>query len=300
MAKTKRWCKKFDDKRNWKEYNKYLIKRGEYYINPRFLESWIDEISEANLNKIGQPFLYPNSMIEFLAILKAKGFDYRSLEGIMSALSNRLGNFPVISFSQIRRRIKKLEFKFNPKSNNLITATDGTGFKVSNRGDWIRKKWNVRRGWVKVVILGDSKGNIVDIRVGNEKLDENKAHRGMLRKNAKNIDKNLADGLYDVRENFRLYSKLNIKPGIKIRKNASTKARGYPERKKEVLEYKKQGYKQWAQNIDYGLRWPATEGVFSAVKRIFGETLNSHRKKDLYHEAMMKFWAYQKIKDIEL
>ena len=87
---------KFQDKRNWKQYNSTLVKRGEFYINPRFLETWIQEIKELNLNKVGQPFLYPQSMIEFLSILHSKGFDYRALEGIMSAFSKRLGNFPVL------------------------------------------------------------------------------------------------------------------------------------------------------------------------------------------------------------
>jgi hypothetical protein len=298
MVKTKRWGKKYVDERDWKEYNERLIKRGEYYINPRFLESWIDEINELNYSKIGQPFLYPTSMIEFLAVLKAKGFDYRSLEGILRALSKQLSGFPVICYSQIRRRIKNLDFTFTAKSSDLITASDATGLKVSNRGEWIRQKWKVKRGWVKIVIIGDVKGNIVDVRVGNEELDENKAHRGMLRKNAGNIKKNLGDGLYDTKDNFKLYEQLNITPGIKIRSNASTKAKGCMARKKEVIKYKEAGYKQWAQNIDYGLRWPASEGIFSAVKRIFGENLQSHTKRNLYQEAKMKFWAYQTIKDL--
>jgi hypothetical protein len=298
VTKTKRWGKKCEDNRNWKDYNAHLIKRGEYYINPRFLESWIFEIKDLNRNKIGQPFLYPPSLIDFLAILKAKGFDYRSLEGILRALSKRLGRFPVISFSQIRRRILKLKFTFSPKSKHLITGSDATGLKVTNRGEWIRQKWQIRRGWVKVVIIGDTKGNIVDIRVGNEELDENKAHRGMLRKNAQDINKNFGDGLYDQKTNFDLYEELKIIPGIKIRSNASTKARGCQSRKKEVIKFKKQGYTLWAQNIDYGMRWPCTEGIFSAVKTIFGEVLSSHKKRNLYHEAKMKFWAYQKIKDI--
>jgi len=296
MVKRKRWGKKFEDKRNWKEYNNELVKRGEYYINPRFLETWIDEINELNEGKIGQPYMYPTSMIEFLAILKAKNFDLRALQGIVKALSKRLGNFPVISFSQIRRRIKQLNFMFKAKSDHLITGTDGSGLKVSNRGEWVRQKWAVRRGWVKVVILGDIKGNIVDIRVGNEDLDENKASRGMLRKNAKNIDKNLADGLHDCEDNFNLYDKLKIKPGIKIRKNANPE--GMAPRPYAVQEYKKKGYKKWAKEKEYGFRWVATEGIFSAVKRIFGETLNIHKKRNLYHEAKLKFWAYQTIKDI--
>ena len=296
MTKTKRWGKKHEDNRDWKEYNEKLVRRGEYYINPRFLETWLDEVSELNEGKVGQPFMYPTSMIEFLAILKAKGFDLRSLEGIARALSKRLGNFPVRSFSQIRRRIKKLPLSFKAKGNHLVTGTDGTGLKVSNRGEWIRQKWQVRRGWVKVVILGDLKGNIVDIRVGNEDLDENKASRGMLRKNAENIDKNLADGLHDCEDNFNLYEQLGIEPGIKIRKNANSD--GMAPRPYAVQEFKDKGYEKWSEDKGYVFRWVATEGIFSAVKTIFGEVLSSHKKRNLYHEAKLKFWAYQTIKDV--
>lgn len=294
--KSERWGKKYEDKRDWKKYNEQLIKRGEYYINPRFLDTWIEETKLLNQNKVGQPYLYPDSLIEFLAVLKAKNFDYRSLQGIVRALSKRLGGFPVISFSQIRRRIKKLPLEFEPKSRHLVTGVDGSGMKVSNRGEWIRQKWQVRRGWVKIVILGDIKGNIVDIRIGNENLNENKASRGMLRKNANYIDKNLADGLYDSIDNFDLYNKLDIEPGIKIRENASPKGLG--PRSRAVREYQEKGYKKWAKDKKYGFRWPATEGIFSAVKRIFGENLNSHNTNDLYHEAKLKYWAYQKIRNI--
>ena len=42
----------------------------------------------------------------------------------------------------------------------------------------------------------------------------------------------------------------------------------------------------------YGLRWPCTEGIFSSVKRIFGECIRSTGKRNMYHEAKIKFWAY--------
>ena len=85
--KKKRWGKKYEDNRDWKEYNEKLVKRGEFYVNPRFLDSWRDEIKELNHRKVGQPFLYPPSMIEFLAVLKSKGFDFRALQGIMEAFA---------------------------------------------------------------------------------------------------------------------------------------------------------------------------------------------------------------------
>ena len=299
MSKRKRWGKKHEDKRDWKLYNKQLIKRGEFYINPSFLETWLTEIKDMNYGKIGQPYLYPNSMIEFLAILRSKGFDYRALEGIVRALSIRPGNFPVISFSQIRKRIIKLELIFNAKGNNLDVGVDGSGIKVSNRGEWIREKWKRKRGWIKVVIMGDIKGNIVDIRIGNENQNENSSGRGMLRKNHKNINKYMGDGLHDAKDNFDLCSQLGVEPVIKIREDASTNANGCMARKKQVLEYRKLGYKKWAKKKGYGMRWVATEGIYSAVKRIFGECVRSHKTRNMYHEAKLKFWSYQKLRDLD-
>jgi hypothetical protein len=292
--KTKR--KKYIDKRNWKETNRLLIKRGEFYLNPIFIETWIIEIKELNLNKVGQPYLYPPSMIKFLAILHAKGFDYRALQGIMQALSKRLGNFPVISFSQIRRRIIELPLQFAAKADNLVVGIDGSGIKVSNRGEWMRQKWKVRRGWIKVVIMGDTKGNIIDIRIGNEDLDERKSARGMLRKNKKHVKKALMDGLHDCEDTFDLCDKECIEAGIKIRENACEDGLG--PRPREVRKYKKLGYEAWFKEKDYGMRWPSSEVIFSGVKTIFGEFVRSHKKKNMYKEAKLKFWAYQELKNL--
>lgn len=295
MAQKKRWGKKYKDKRIWKEYNAELVRRGEFYINPSFLDTWLCEVSKMNACKVGEPFLYPDSLIEFVGVLHAKGFDYRSLEGIVRALSKRLGGFPVICFSQIRRRIIKLPLDFEAKSDNLVVGVDGTGNKVSNRGEWMRQQWHIRRGWIKVVILGDINGNIVDVRVGNENLDERAAGRGLIRQNKKNIKKVLADGLHDCEATFDLLGKFDLEAGIKIRENASENGFGF--RPKEVRLYKGIGYKEWAKIKEYGKRWLATEGIFSASKRIMGECVNSHKKRYAYHEARLKLWAYQQVKD---
>lgn len=52
---------------------------------------------------------------------------------------------------------------------------------MSNRGEWMREKWKVRRGWIKVVIMRDINGNIVDVRIGDEELDEKEASREMIK-----------------------------------------------------------------------------------------------------------------------
>jgi len=125
--------------RNWKTYNQQLIKRGEFYLNPKFLSTWNEEITQINDEKVGQPYLYPPSLIEFLAVLHAKNFDYRALQGMMKALSdNNKFQFPIISYTQICRRVNRLNVSFETFEENLVVAIDGSGEKVSNRGEWIR------------------------------------------------------------------------------------------------------------------------------------------------------------------
>jgi len=62
-------------------------------------------------------------------------------------------------------------------------------------------------------------------------------------------------------------------------------------RRQEVREYMKLGYKKWAKRVKYGLRW-AIEGIFSSIKRKFGEDLRARSLIGLLAEAMQKVWAY--------
>lgn len=281
--------------RDWKKYNEHLVKRGEFYINPSFLDTWLRELEEMNSGKVGQPYVYPKSMIEFLAVLHCKGYSYRELEGILRGLSKRFVKFPVISYSQICRRFNRLNVRFETNEKDLVVAGDGSGYKVSNRGEWMRQKWKVRRGWVKVVLLGSTDGNVVDVRVGNEKLDERASVRGMIRKNQSRITKVLLDGYHDCRATFNLCDKYGIETAIRIRKNANTRARGSPRRKREVRLYKNLGHKKWVKTKGYGMRWVGSEGIFSGSKRIFGEHVSATKKRNMYHEVKIKFWAYHKL-----
>ena len=52
----------------------------------------------------------------------------------------------------------------------------------------------------------------------------------------------------------------------------------------------------WTNGTDYGKRWPATEGIFSAVKRIFGEQLAGTSEIGMVQEVKLKFWAYKSMK----
>ena len=80
---------------------------------------------------------------------------------------------------------------------------------------------------------------------------------------------------------------------MKIRKNAVADPDGSWLRNIEIKKYKKLGYKKWAEKKRYGMRWKGTEGIFSAVKKIYGERVRSHKIENMCLEAKRKFWAYQ-------
>src|SRR3989338_4008090 len=107
MPKPERWGKKFKDKRDWVEYNSKLVKRGEWFFDFSFLESIQEELGEMNKNKVGKPYKYSNSFIEFESKLQPY-FDYRSIQGICKALSEHVIGFPVNDYSNACRRINAL------------------------------------------------------------------------------------------------------------------------------------------------------------------------------------------------
>jgi pyrimidine operon attenuation protein/uracil phosphoribosyltransferase len=64
-------------------------------------------------------------------------------------------------YSTISRRINKLDIKINERllgnDDDIVIALDSTGIKVANRGEWIRRKWHVRSGYLKIHVAVDIK-----------------------------------------------------------------------------------------------------------------------------------------------
>lgn len=296
--------RKYIDNRDWRKTNEKYVQIGYFYFNPAFLLVWNDELERMNAGKVGQPYFYPESMIKFLAVLHSK-FDFRGLEGFMRWLSEMNNNFPVIDYSQICRRYNALEVDFKileeDMKDYLQVGVDGSGEKSTKRGGWMREQWKVKKGWVKVVIMGceNKKGKkyTIDIRVGNESFDERAAARGMVRKNKDNINILFADGLHENEAMFDLCEKYQIPTAIKLRDNCSTRTKS-PRRKKEVRIYKSMPYEEWSREKGYGQRWPLTEGIFSGCKRTMGEYVSATKKRNMYHEVKVKFWAYNLLQEV--
>jgi hypothetical protein len=169
---------------------------------------------------------------------------------------------------------------------------DSSGIKVSNRGEWIRKKWKVKRGFIKVHIAVDTRTRqILAIEVTREDVSDGRMLKPLVEGSAGKTDlkRVVADGAYDSKSNFRLLADRGIEPVIKVRKNASFKAGGCVPRKIAVAE--QLGNAGWKKEKGYGYRWMA-ESAFSSIKRVFGEYISSVKWKNIVNELLLKASIY--------
>jgi Transposase DDE domain. len=171
-------------------------------------------------------------------------------------------------------------------------GSEGTGFKSGNAGEYRTYVYGkIRRKYVKVIITADVRTKkllAVDVKIGEVSEPKVAAkHIKLLKENGIKLKKFYGDGAYDT-EIFNVIGE--AESAVKIRKNATTyRCRG--RRRQEVRKYMKLGYKTWAKKVKYGLRW-AIEGIFSSIKRKFGEDLRARSVIGLLAEAMQKVWAY--------
>ena len=290
------------EKRNWKEYNEQLVRRGEIYISLDFLEDWDSELQEMNKGKRGRPYKFPNSLMTFLAFLHIAFLPFRQMEGFLRKLAEYISKLRAVDYSTICKRLQKMniDLALQDISDDVIIALDSSGMKVTNRGEWMRDKWKIRKGWIKVHIAVDVKTKkLLALEITDEKTGDGKMLKPLVKKAKKNIGNKkikrvYGDGAYDSRENFNYLNSEGIEPVIKTRKNASTKARGSSARARCVRERKKIGYEGWKDKYRYGLRW-AAETFLSGVKRTFGETTKARTMEGMFQEVIMKFGFYNML-----
>ena len=274
--------------------NESLVRRGQVLLDFDVLDKWDHELSQMNEGKVGEPYDYPDSFMELLGYMRAYfHLPYRQTQGVVIAhASKKVPGIP--DYSTISRRINKLEIKINERlGNDIVIALDSTGIKVANRGEWIRHKWHVRKGYLKIHVAVDIKRKrILSLEVTSEEVHDGR----ILKKLVDNASENnnlkgiLADGMYDSNNNFRYLSKNHIKPGIKTRSNSKVKSTNCHARNMSVVK-QQANFKRWKRSVSYGHRWMA-ETVFSSIKRMFGEHVTARKFSNMVKEIFLKATLY--------
>ena len=173
---------KYTDKRNWTEYNEKLVRRGELYLTLDFLDNWDHNIRKLNEGKRGRPYEFPWEFIEFLGYIHLLLMPYRQIEGFLRKLSEFIPEVKVADYTTIWWRVSRLKLpspvNIESIDEPIIVAVDSSGVKVTNRGEWLRRKWNGKeyKGWIKVHIAVDVKtGETVGIEVTEENVTDESA-----------------------------------------------------------------------------------------------------------------------------
>lgn len=298
----KRWGKKFIDKRDWPECNERLVKRGEYFLALDFVGKWNEELDAMNRGKLGAPYQFPTSLIELQALWHAKRHDYRMIEGMTRDLA-KIGQLPRHNnYSTVNRRVNGLGFRLAPpQGDSIVVFSDGTGLQAVNGGEYLREKYGKKnRQWVQIILLGDARHHEpvsyeVHLHPSSEPESTKRQLTTLLKQDADIIAAG-GDGAMDDKGLWNFCAERGIRPIIKPDMNARDDTDDCNIRNLEVMKRNLLGYEQWAKDAGYGHRWPATEGINSAIKRIFGEQIAATSEKGMLQEAACKIWAYQRIK----
>lgn len=289
-------------KRDWGRLNEQYVRRGEVIFDLSFVGSWNDELEEMNSGKRGRPYRYPRSLVRFIRFLRdVWHLPLRQAEGMLRSIGEAFDlEVPDHSTLWVRLVREDAEPTVPPRGEEHVLAIDSTGLKVSERGEWIRNKYHLRRGFVKAHIAVDvSTAMVVAVHITDDRKGDAGFLRPLVEEASSRLDgritKVIADGAYDTRDNFDFLDERGIEAIIRMRKNANMKRRGGgAARPRAVKERNLLGEAYWRFVHGYGRRW-AVEGAFSAVKRVMGESLRSRRSDQMLREAQHKFVQYGRL-----
>jgi Transposase DDE domain. len=293
-------------KRDWKEYNKQLVKRGEIIIYEDIFLS--ENTLPSKIQKAGRPKTYSDSLILFALTLKFMlSIPYRQLEGLITSLFKSLdAKVKIPNFRTIHYRFSKLESKikevfktsginFDNIPDECVVIIDSTGVRLSNKGEWMAKRHKIKRNkkWLKIHVAVDSTSKqVIDIQITQENVHDIKKAKELvenafrnLEEKGKRIHKVLADKGYDARDFYDFIKRIGAIAGIIPRKNSKTKFNGY--RDLVVNRIKEIGINAYKQEIGYSLR-NIVEGFFSIFKRRFGEHVVSKKLENIKTEIFLK------------
>jgi len=144
--------------RRWSD-EAIIVRRCHVLLDFEVLNRWDHELSQMNLGKVGEPYYFPDPFIEILGLVKKyfhlsfRELPYRQMVAIVVIdHATKVPNIP--HYSTISRRINNLEIKINEKlGDDIVIALDSTGIKLANRGEWMQRKWHVRKGYLKIHII---------------------------------------------------------------------------------------------------------------------------------------------------
>lgn len=211
--------------RNWKDYNRSLINRGNLTIwfSEDAIASWYQKPQKNK--KRGRSCIYSDAYIELaLTVRTLFHLPLRATQGFLEGLVFMLGlNLRVSHYSRLSRRAGALEIQLNTLKNSGKTPTDlvidSTGLKIFGEGEWKMRTHGKqkRRTWRKYHVSVDPVTNeVTALELTEANIHDCTVLPALLAKQ-KNIRTVYADGAYSFKDGFDAIAQSGGKPSIPVR-----------------------------------------------------------------------------------
>jgi len=286
--------------RNWSEYNKSLINRGNLTI-------WISEQALAHWYQVersgkrGSSLTYSNLAIEACLMVKMLfKLPLRQTEGFVNSLFEMMQiAVAAPDYTTLCRRLSSIEVKLPLRAlgEKLHLCIDSTGVKVSGEGEWkVRTHgWSKRRTWRKLHLAIDAETQqIVGVEATSNAVDDAAAVEELLNQVpvGTEVEEVSADGAYDKRKTYNALNKHGTKAIIPPRKNAKIWQHGNSKKERHIRDenlrrIRKAGRKGWKIESGYHRRSLAETGVFR-YKQTFGAEVSSRKEENQFNEMKLK------------
>ena len=253
-----------------------------------------DPYNHVKNGKRGRDYIYNDQLMFLGAFLYELFRSFRAIQGFISGLLEDMGFKRSPYFTTFFRRIIKNKSLLEEakrlittnKRKNSILIIDGTGFSINYDSIYRVSKYRSRKRFMKLIIAVDQHGNVIDWKIGCEKLSEAKV--------AKEIIKRLKSKIfcgYRAQEDIDLLyycQKNNINAIVKIRKNA--KPKGFKQKLRKQL-FEQQKNPEWNEITNYNMR-TTVERTFSSIKRTRLGFVNSKKYHKTHLEWKLVFYFF--------
>lgn len=289
--------------RNWSQYNKGLIIRGDLTIwfHKKAIRRW----RAPRVSGPGRPRVFSDEAIQCALMIRAVyHLPLRATQGILQSLIRLLGlDLSCPDYSTICRRSKSLKVRLNAvKSSGQKTLIfDSTGLKIYGQGEWAVRQHGIskRRTWIKVHFALNAKTRQVEMAaVSSSKTNDSEVLPVLLDK-IEDVGEVIGDGGYDATGCYEAIYRKGAAAIIPPRKGAREQRGINPALYSRDLAirritHSKRGRKRWKKEVDYHRR-SGVETAIGREKTIFGDRLRSRQGATQATECFVRLAALNKM-----
>ncbi|WP_192992804.1 IS5 family transposase [Pseudoalteromonas citrea] len=285
--------------RNWSQYNRALVQRGNIniWLSDSAISKW--QNTEKHGGR-GRSNYYSDLAIETCLTLRAVfHLPLRALEGFVNSLLTTMDtSLQSPGYSCLCKRSKTLDVQYRKSAGKgfIDIVVDSTGLKVYGNGEWHTRKHRAtkRRTWRKLHLAVDATSHdIVGAELSMVNVSDGEALADLIRPLRRNIDRVTGDGAYDTRSCYEEVAAKGAIMRVPPRENAQYWEEGHP-RNNAIFMMHQIGLTQWKMNSGYHLRSLAETAMYR-FKQVMGDKLKSRQFNSQHTETMIKVKAINKM-----